>query len=55
MKSFIYDTPVESVEELLARVMAAVYVGLPGIGDQNMVRRYRDCVEIAGSHMEPFL
>ena len=40
MKSLIYETPVESEEDLLGRVMAAADVGLPGIGDrmyQNMV------------------
>ena len=33
-------------------------VALPGIRDrvyQNMVRRYRVCVEVAGRHNEPFL
>ena len=44
----------ESEEDLLARVIAAAYVGLPGIGYsvyQNMVRRYRVCVEVAGRHI----
>ncbi|KAJ8878367.1 hypothetical protein PR048_018944 [Dryococelus australis] len=47
MKGMNYKTPVESEEDLLARVMAAADLGRPGIGDrvyQNMVRRYRVCV-----------
>ena len=58
MKSLIYETPVESEEDRLARVMAAVDVGLTAIGDhvyQNTVRRYRVCVEVAGRHIKPFL
>ena len=50
MKSLIYKTLVESEEDLLARVMAMVDVGLPGIGDcvyQNTVCRYRVCVEVS--------
>ena len=38
--------------------MAAADVGLQGIGDsvyENMVCRYRTCVEVAGPHIEPFL
>ena len=41
---------VESEEDLLAWVMAAADVVLPGIGDrvyQNMVQKYRVCVEVA--------
>ncbi|KAJ8897575.1 hypothetical protein PR048_002924 [Dryococelus australis] len=49
--------PAESEEDLLARIMAAAYLGLPGIGDrvyQNMVRGYRVCVDVTGRHIEPF-
>ena len=38
--------------------MAVMGVGGPGIGDhvyQNMVRRYRICVDVGGRHIEPFL
>ena len=45
-------------EELLTRVMTAVDVELPGIGDQvyqDIVRRYRVCVEVAGRHIERLL
>ena len=48
----------DSEEDLLARVMAATDDGLQGIGDrayENMVCRYRVCVEVAGRHIEPFL
>ena len=57
-KILIYETPVESEEDLLARVMAAADVGLSGIGSrvyQHMVRRYRECVEVAGRHIEIIL
>ena len=50
MKSLIHETPVDS-DDLLARVTAAVDVGLQGTGDrvyENMLRRYRVCVEVAG-------
>ena len=53
MKSVICETPVESEENLLARVMAAA-----DVGDRvyyNMIFRYRACVEIAGRHIEPLL
>ena len=42
MKSLVYETPVDSEEDLIAQVMAAADIGLPGICDrvyQNMVRR----------------
>ena len=58
MKSLVYETPVDSEEDLLARVMAAANVGLPGIGDRvdkNTVCRYCACVEVAGHHIESFL
>ena len=48
----------DSEEDLLARVMAAAYVALPGIDDQvnqNMVCRYRVCVDVTGRHIELFL
>ena len=54
MKSLVYKTPVDSEEDLLAWVMAAVDVGLTEIGDrvyENMVRR----TLYAGLHTEPFL
>ena len=58
MKSLVYETPVDSEEDLLARGMTAADVGLQGIGDRvyrNMARRYVVCVEVAGRHIEPFL
>ena len=58
MKSLDYETSVDSQEDLLARVMAATFVGLQDIGDrvyENMVRRYRVYVEVAGRHIEHFL
>ncbi|KAJ8866390.1 hypothetical protein PR048_032233 [Dryococelus australis] len=58
MNGVVYETPVESEEDLLARIMAAEELGLPGIGDRvyrNMVRRYHVCVDLAGRHIEPVL
>ena len=58
MKNLIYEIPVESEEDLLARVMAAADVGGPEIDDRvyhNMIRRYRICVEVGGRHIEPLL
>ncbi|KAJ8870558.1 hypothetical protein PR048_029581 [Dryococelus australis] len=58
VKGVIYETPVESEEDLLVMIMAATDLGLPGIGDsvyQNVVRRYHVCVDVAGHHLEPFL
>ena len=50
--------PVDPGEDLLTLVMAAADVRLLCIGDctyENMVRRYRVFVEVAGHHIEPFL
>ncbi|KAJ8874554.1 hypothetical protein PR048_025417 [Dryococelus australis] len=58
MKGVIYETPVESEEELLARIVAAGDLGIPGVSGrvrQNMIRRYRVCVDVADRHIEPFL
>ncbi|KAJ8872168.1 hypothetical protein PR048_025770 [Dryococelus australis] len=55
MKGVVYQT---SVEVLLAWIRSATDLGLPGIGDrvyQNMVRRYRVCVDVSGRHIEPLL
>ncbi|KAJ8874381.1 hypothetical protein PR048_025229 [Dryococelus australis] len=49
MKGVIYETPVKSEEALLARIITAVDLGTPGIGDrvyQNMVRRVCGCDSI---------
>ncbi|KAJ8895721.1 hypothetical protein PR048_001058 [Dryococelus australis] len=57
MKGLIYQTSVESEKELLAPIIAAADLGLPGIGGrvcQNIVRRYRVCVDVTGRHIKPF-
>ena len=56
----IYDNPVESEEDQLARVMAAADIGtlrcwLSSVSEHGTSRRYRVCVEVAGRHIEPFL
>ncbi|KAJ8883173.1 hypothetical protein PR048_015013 [Dryococelus australis] len=53
IKGVIYDTHVESEEDLLARIMAAADLELPGTSD--CVRRYCVYVYVAGRHIEPFL
>ena len=58
MRSLVYETPVDSEEDLMAWVMTAADIRLQGIGDcvyKNMVCRYCVCVEVAGHHIEPFL
>ena len=54
----VYETPVDSEEDLLEQVMAEANVGLQGIGDhvyENMEHRYHVCVEVIGCHIKPFL
>ena len=51
MKSLVYETFVDSEEDVLARVMAPADVGLQGIGDrvhENIVLRYFASVQVAG-------
>ena len=58
MKTLIYETLLETEEDLLERVMAAANVGVPGIGDrvyQNTAQRYCVSVDVGGRHIEPFL
>ena len=58
IKNLVYETLVDSEEDLLVWVMAAADIGLQGLGDhvyENMVHRYRVCVEAAGHHIELFL
>ena len=60
MKSMVYQSPVETEEELLARVMVAAQEinGAPGVMDRvyrNMIRRYNVCNDNGGRHIEPLL
>ena len=58
MNSLFYDIPMELEDDLLTRIMASADVWLLDIRDhvyENMVLRYRVCVEVAGHHTEPFL
>ena len=60
MKSLVYETPVDSEQDLRVRIMFAADDGLQGLGDrvyENMVglRRYCVFVEVAGRHIMPFL
>jgi len=60
MKSLIYETPVETEEDLLARVLvdAQQIDETPGVMErvyQNMTRRYNVCNDVGGRHIEPLL
>ena len=60
MKSLVYETPVQSEEDLLARVLAAAesIQQTPGFVDRvygNMRRRYTLCNEQQGRHVEQLL
>ena len=60
MKSLVYETPVESEEDLLARIMAAAQEiqETPGIFErvyENMLRRCNVCIELGGRHIEQLL
>lgn len=60
MKNLVYETPVETEEDLVARVMAAAYIikhtpGLMGRVYDNMLRRYTLCNDHQGRHVEPLL
>jgi hypothetical protein len=60
MKSLVYETPVESVEDLIARITAAAeYIQtMPDIFhtvNQNMLRRCSACNEVGGRHFEQLL
>jgi hypothetical protein len=60
VKSLVYETPVDTPEELLARILAAsdVVRETPGILErtrQNFVRRCNACIECEGRHFEHLL
>ena len=57
MKSMVYQIPVETEEELLARVTVAAQEinGAPGVMYRNMISRYNVCNDIGGRHIEPLL
>jgi hypothetical protein len=60
MKSLVYDTPVESEEELVARIAVASgdIAAMPGIFErvrQSCARRCRNCIDVGGRHFEQLL
>jgi len=60
LKSHVYYTPVETVEELTAKIFEACELvqNTPGIFErvrQNMVRRCNACIEVEGRHFEHLL
>ena len=62
MKSLAYMTLVDTVEDLLARVLGALQKiqQTPCVmervwGYQNMSRMYNGCNELGGHHIEPLL
>ena len=57
-ESLVYETPMDSGEDLLVWITAVTNVGLQGICDrvyQNMVLRHHVCVQVTGRHIENFL
>ena len=57
MKSLVYQTAVDTVEELFARVLGAAQEtqqppGVMGRGYQKVSRRYNVCNELGGRHIE---
>ena len=60
MKNLVYETPVESEEGLLERIVAAaVFIQhTPGLLRRvyvNMLRRYTLCNKQQGCHVQPFV
>lgn len=60
MKTLVYETPVESEEELIARILAAAQQiqTMPGLlerANQNMIRRCNACIEVGGRHFQHLL
>lgn len=60
LKSLVYTTPVETVEELRNRIMASCNTirNTPGIFErvrQSLRRRLEACVTVGGGHFEQFL
>ena len=60
MKYLVYQTPVDTVENLLARVLGAAQgiQQITGVMErvyQNMCRRYNVHNELGGRHIEPLL
>ena len=60
MKSLVYETPVDTVEDLVARVLTAAQEiqqtqGVMERVYQNLIRRYTVCNEVHGRHIEPLL
>lgn len=60
LKSLVYSTPVESEEDLVARILAACQMvqDMPGIFEnvrRSLVRRCQLCIDRRGGIFEPFL
>ncbi|KAJ4432107.1 hypothetical protein ANN_20722 [Periplaneta americana] len=60
MKSLVYETPVETAEDLVALVVVAAgeIADTPGVIErvyENIIRRYNACNEVGGRHIEPHL
>ena len=60
MKPLLYQTPMDTVEDQLSRVLGASQEikKTPGAMErvyQNMIRRYNVCNLLGGRHIEPLL
>ena len=60
LKTLVYETPVETAEDLTARVLAAcrqvqLTLGIFERVRQNVIRRCNACIENGGRHFEQLL
>ena len=60
MKNLVYETPVETEEDFVERVLAAADIikhtpGLMGRVYDNLLCRYMLCNDHQGRHLEPLL
>ena len=57
MKTLVYETPVETRQDLVERIQVAASVmrDMPGIFPgvrHDIIRRYTKCIEVGGNHIE---
>ena len=58
IKSFIYDTPMESKIDLVAAVAAGRIAQSPRVFErvrQSILKRYQTCIDVGGGHSEQLL
>ena len=60
MKTLVYESPVDSIDDLAARVSVAAgeIASSPNVFHsvrESLVKRYEKCIEVNGAHFEQFL